>query len=189
MHNKTELMDNILTSPEAQKIIEFVSPVYGDAYTGLHLFNCIGRVLDELDVFPDHFKDQIFVQTADLWSLDYWEKQYGIVPGQNVSEEERKRNLLEKMGRRFNNPKRIEDVLTSMLGYEVEVKENTDMNTFSVLVKGYVSDLEPAKVFIDRVKPAHLVYEIKVSEIIEAVVHIYYGLYISEHEYYQVQVL
>lgn len=76
-----------------------------------------------------------------------------------------------------------------MLGYEVEVKENTDVNTFSVLVKGYVSDLEPAKVFIDRVKPAHLVYEIKVSEIIEAVVHIYYGLYISEHEYYQVQVL
>lgn len=189
MYNRTELIDKILTSPEAQKIIDFVSPVYGEAYTALHLFNSIGKVLDELDEFPDTFKDQIFVQTADPWSLEYWEKQYGIVPEQNITEEERRRNLLEKMGRRFNNPKRIEDVLTSMLGYEVEVKENTDVNKFSVLVKGYVPDLESAKTFIDRVKPAHLIYEIKVSEIIEAVVHIYYGLYISEHEYYQVQVL
>lgn len=98
MHNKTELMDNILTSPEAQKIIEFVSPVYGDAYTGLHLFNCIGRVLDELDVFPDHFKDQIFVQTADLWSLDYWEKQYGIVLGRMSQRKNGKEIFWKKWG-------------------------------------------------------------------------------------------
>ena len=49
MYNKTELMDKILTSPEAQKIMDFVSPVYGEAYSALHLFNCIGCVLDELD--------------------------------------------------------------------------------------------------------------------------------------------
>ena len=98
MYNKTELMDKILTSPEAQKIMDFVSPVYGEAYSALHLFNCIGCVLDELDEFPDTFRDQLSVKTADLWSLDYWEKQYGIVPDLDATEEDRRRNLDWKNG-------------------------------------------------------------------------------------------
>lgn len=76
--------------------MDFVSPVYGEAYSALHLFNCIGCVLDELDEFPDTFRDQLSVKTADLWSLDYWEKQYGIVPDLDATEEDRRRNLLEK---------------------------------------------------------------------------------------------
>ena len=75
----TKLMEEILTSEEAQKIIDFVSPVYGNSYVALKLFQSIGLALDEINSFPDDFIDQIMIQTA-TWSLDHWEEQYGLYP-------------------------------------------------------------------------------------------------------------
>ena len=35
MRYRTDLMESILTSEEAQKIIDFVTPIYGEAYVFL----------------------------------------------------------------------------------------------------------------------------------------------------------
>lgn len=189
MAARTELMQKILTSPEAQKIIDYVSPVYGDAYVCLNLFQCIGKALDEVDIFPELFRDYIFIQTAPEEALEKWEKQYQIYPEEGWDVETRRKNLSEKIGKHFNNPKKIENVLETMLGYEVELKENTAKNQFQVLVRGYVKDLSSAEEFVNKVKPAHLNFDIKVSELIEAIVNIYTGIYISEHQYYRVEVM
>ena len=53
---------------------------------------------------------------------------------------------------------------------------------------GYVRDLKPVTDFVDKVKPAHLSYKIKMSELIEADVWIYTGICLSEHEFYRIEV-
>lgn len=189
MQNRTRMMEKILKSPEAQKIIDFVSPVYGEAYAGLSLFNAIGTALDELDVFPEWLKDQIALQTvSDEWALNYWEEQYKIYPEKDWDFETRRKNLMEKMGNHFYSPRKIENVLSAMTGYNVELKENTGKNKFDVLIRGFVKDLTNAKAFVDKVKPAHLVYDIKVSELIEANLQIYLGIGVSQHEHYEIEV-
>lgn len=189
MQNRTKMMEKILKSPEAQKIIDFVSPVYGEAYVGLFLFNAIGTVLDDLDVFPERLKDQLLLQTVtDEWALKYWEEQYNIYPEKEWDFETRRKNLMEKMGNHFYNPRKIENVLSAMTGHNVELKENTGKNKFEILIRGYVKDLTGVKEFLDKVKPAHLIYDIKVSELMEADVQIYLSVGVSEHEHYEIQV-
>lgn len=183
----TKLMEEILTSEEAQKIIDFVSPVYGNSYVALKLFQSIGLALDEINSFPDDFIDQIMIQTA-TWSLDYWEEQYGLYPEPGWSIEQRRKNLLENLGHRFNNPKKIENVLEVLTGHNVQIEENIEKNKFQVFVMGYVRDLKPVTDFVDKVKPAHLSYNIKMSELIEADVWIYTGICLSEHEFYRIEV-
>ena len=45
MRYQTELMRSILTNETAQKIIDYISPIYGDSYVGLWLFQAIGTAL------------------------------------------------------------------------------------------------------------------------------------------------
>ena len=76
MSNRTELMKKILKSEQAQKIIDEISPVYGESYVCLWLFQIIGKELDKLDDFVQNLRDETVIQTADQWALKYWEEQY-----------------------------------------------------------------------------------------------------------------
>ena len=183
-------METILKSPEAQKIMDFVSPVYGEAYVGLSLFNAIGTVLDDLDEFPERMKEQTALQTvSEEWALHYWEEQYNIYPEKDWDFRTRKKNLMEKMGNHFYNPRKIENILSIMTGYKVELIENTGKNKFDVLIRGYVEDLTNIKIFIDKVKPAHLIYEIRISEFFETEVGMFTGCFPSEHKIYEIEVI
>lgn len=190
MQNRTKMTEKILKSPEAQKIIDFVSPIYGEAYVGLSLFNAIGTVLDDLDAFPERFKDQVALQTvSEEWALSYWEEQYKIYPEKDWDFRTRKKNLMEKTGNHFYNPKKIENILSVMTGYNVELKENTGKNKFNVLIRGYVEDLTNVKAFVDKVKPAHLIYEIRISELFEIEICMFTGCFSSEHKIYEIEVI
>ena len=124
-----------------------------------------------------HTNKSIYSDTIDAFEGYCW-------PG-NVRELE---NLLENLGHRFNNPKKIENVLEVLTGHNVQIEENIEKNKFQVFVMGYVRDLKPVTDFVDKVKPAHLSYKIKMSELIEADVWIYTGICLSEHEFYRIEV-
>lgn len=79
MWYKTELMEQILTSESAKRMIDYVSPIYGKSRIGLWLFQIIGLELDDVKEICDDIYDQIFVSRA-TWSLPYWEKAYEITP-------------------------------------------------------------------------------------------------------------
>lgn len=190
MRNETEKMHKILTSPEAQKIIDFVSPVYGEAYVGLSLFQAIGTVLDDIDQFPERMKDQLVLQlVSEEWAMEYWEEQYRSDPQNSWTMEQRRQNLLEKIKNHYYNPKKIEDTLAALTGYTVVLTEHLAKNKFGVFVQGYVKDQTKIREFLNQVKPAHLIYEIKMSELIETETTTYLGSCISEHEHYEITVM
>ena len=49
MWYKTELMEQILTSESAKRMIDYVSPIYGKSRIGLWLFQIIGSGIRRCD--------------------------------------------------------------------------------------------------------------------------------------------
>ena len=186
MRSRTELMETILTSETAQKIIDYVSPVYGEAYVCLWLFQIIGAALDELKSFPEEFVNQVTPVTA-TWTINFWEDEYEIPHGYSLSIEQRRLNILNKIRKTARmNPANIEKIIESMSGMETSIYENTGKNCFEVAVQGNLRDNPEIKSeiiqFIDRVKPAHLIYILHEAIDFECVFPMYTAVVSSESE-------
>lgn len=182
MWYRTELMQKILTSNAAKRMIDYVSPIYDQSYIGLWLFNVIGIELDELNKFCEELYDQAHIDTA-TWSLPMWEKEYGITPLEDQTIEQRRERLLQIKKKSAFNPEKLRKLIESMTDVEVEVVENTNKNTFLVRLKGYVDNLDEVKRQINLMKPAHLVYNISgpgIAEEANAIVH--FGAAIAQRE-------
>lgn len=159
---KTELMEEILKSPMAQKIVQEVSPIYGNAYTVLWLYQVIGTVLDMMDEWIGTLEKQVVPQTA-TWSLPYWEEQYGIQTNESWSYERRRQNIVNKCRTRSPvNPERMSQIIAVAAGADARIEEHTGKNHFTVYISANADlvDEEFVKKEIDKAKPAHLIYDI-----------------------------
>lgn len=164
MRKPTELMREILTNEMAQRIIDYVSPIYGNSYVGLWIYEAIGFVLSEVYEIANQLQYETTPATADLL-LDCWERQYGVPTDSSLTKEQRRKRIItKKQSKGPCNPKRIADAVSSALGgVEVDVTENADQNKFLVNVREVIPSLLPAVAVIERMKPAHLIYEIRVA--------------------------
>lgn len=131
--------------------------------------------MDKLDDFIQNLRDETVIQTADQWALKYWEEQYGEIEAPHLPEEKRRQNIMDKIRKNYHNPRQVEKLSSALTDIKFKKRIQRKIN-FDVLVRGYTQDLTGAKEFIDKVKPAHLTYEIRVSELIQAVVNIYCGV-------------
>ena len=95
MWYKTELMEQILTSESAKRMIDYVSPIYGESRIGLWLFQVIGLELDDVQEICEDIYDQMFISRA-TWSLLYWEKAYGITPLSDQTIEQRRQQIKQR---------------------------------------------------------------------------------------------
>lgn len=164
MRYQTNLMRSILTSKTAQRMIDFVSPVYGNSYVGLWIFQAQGTILD----FDCQLAEDLRYETNPATSrllLDMWEDHYKLERGVGLTVEQRQARLLAKLqARGACNPAKMEAAVSVALGgVDVEVTENVSKNKFRVTVLEEVESLSPAIKVIDRIKPAHLIYDIIVE--------------------------
>lgn len=189
MNKPTELMKSILTNEMAQRIIDFVSPIYGESYVGLWIYQAIGVVLDEVYKVADQMRNETTVTTSELL-LDYWERLYGIPTDNSLTKEQRRKQIISK---RLNkgpcNAKRLELAVSAALGgAKVDVEENTAQNTFSVNIRDFVPSAIPAIAVIERIKPAHLVYQIRVASKTVSEADIKIAIAMTHAELYKVEV-
>ena len=157
-----------MKSEAAQRIIDYVSDVYGESYVGLWLFQVIGIVIDEVDAIIMDLFDEIFPERSEKL-LPYWEKEYGIIPDDTLTLEERRANIKTKRQMIAPiNPAKLYvyllKILSDLVDKTVVVTETTGSNKITIDVIGYVDDLTGMKMIIDRLKPAHVIYEIHTSE-------------------------
>lgn len=164
MRYQTELMRSILTSETAQKIIDYVSPIYGNSYVGLWIFQAIGTALDDVCAVAEQLRYETNASTAELL-LEYWERRYGLSVDNSLTIEQRRTRILAKTQSRGPcNPARLSAAVSAALGgVKVEITENVARNRFHVHIMGSVDSLDPAVAVIERMKPAHLIYNINVS--------------------------
>lgn len=164
MRNPTELMNAILTSPKAQEIIDYVSPVYGNSYVGLWIYQAIGTVLDEVYKIGDELRYETNPATA-TFLLDFWEDQYGLPRDPSLTTEQRRIRIMSSMQSGGPcNPERLATAISVAIGgIEVSIEENISKNRFLVSIHDYIEDLTPVVAVIERMKPAHLIYSIRIA--------------------------
>ena len=164
MRNPTDLMQAILTDKTAQQIIDYVSPIYGNSYVGLWIFQAIGTVMGQVYDLAEGLKAESNPMTSTLL-LDYWETHYGLAKDPALTTEQRQSRLASKVrSRGACNPAKLAAAVSEALGgAEVEIAENVDQNTFQVIIRDNVTDTAPAIPVIEQMKPAHLLYQVIVS--------------------------
>lgn len=189
MKYQTDLMRRILTNETAQKIIDYVSPIYGNSYVALWIYQAVGTALGEVCTIAEQLRYETTPATADLL-LGYWEKQYKIPADETLTKEQRRNRIISKIqSRGACTPARIRDAVSSALGgVEVEIVENVAQNTFLVNIREHVEDITPAVAVLERMKPAHLVYQMQVALQIVSPAEIKVAIAMTHAEQYTVEV-
>lgn len=189
MRYQTEMMRAILTNKTAQKMIDYVSPIYGNSYVGLWLFQAIGTALGKVCDICEALMLETNPATANLL-LDQWEDQYGLPRNSNLTVEQRRARILAKIQTRGPcNPSVLEAAVSAALnGVPVEITERVAKNTFLVNVRECVDDLTPAVAVLERMKPAHLIYQIRVATQTISDAEIKAAIALTHSEQYKVEV-
>lgn len=189
MSYNTDMVEQIITSEEGRTILEYLSPIYGRSYVGLWMLQIIGMQLDKASKWTAELALQVTPQTA-TWTIEFWEKQYDIVPNDSWTLERRQENILQKM--RFFapiTPAKMEEVASAASGAPIEVRENTGKNTFHVLVRRYTEYFDRAKEIIDEAKPAHLIYTIQIAYLLLSAATVRGGIGVSMYQKFNVEVV
>lgn len=164
MRNPTELMQQILQNEISQRIIDYVSPIYGDSYVGLWIYESIGGVLKEVVDIAESLKSEGNPATSVLL-LDYWEEYYRLPTDPTLNTAQRQQRIVAKIRQRGPlNPTFLENMISAALGgVPVEITENVAKNTFLVNIREVVESISPAVAVLEERKPAHLIYQIQVA--------------------------
>lgn len=164
MRQPTDMMRDILTNETAQKIIDYVAPIYGNSYVGLWLYQAIGTLLGEVNDICTALMSETTPATATLL-LDYWEDQYALQRDSRLTVEQRRSRIIQKRNSRGPcNPAFLASAVSTALGgVQVDIIENVAKNTFAVVLGSPVDDFSPAAEVLERMKPAHLIYEVRVA--------------------------
>lgn len=169
---ESETIRAILTSPAGRRMLDAISPIYGDAAHFLRILNAIGGQLDELCAWSEQMWSEIVPQTA-TWSLPLWEAEYAIEPNEALTAAQRRDRLLARMKKNTAmNRYRLEQILSSFTGARVVIRERTGKNQFSVFVQTPGFDREAELVrLIERFKPAHLIYAVLYEQFTQGTQH------------------
>lgn len=189
MRQQTELMRAILTDEMAQEIINWIPPVYGESYVGLWIIQAIGTLIGEVRGICEALMLETNPATATLL-LDQWEDQYAIQRDSSLSVEERRSRIVRKiLSRGPCNPTTLAMAVSNALGgVQVDIKENVAQNTFAVVLSEEVADLSPARIVLDRMKPAHLIYEIRTATEVSYTTKVGVGIAATQCEIMEVEV-
>lgn len=189
MRQPTKMMRSILTDEMAQKIIDYVSPVYGNSYVGLWIFQAIGTLLGEVYDKCSSLRYDTSPATSTLL-LDYWEDHYGLPKDSSLTIEQRRSRIARKIYYRGPcSPATLAAAVSAALGgIRVEIRENVSKNKFAVLLYKAVTDVSPAVAVLERMKPAHLIYEFRVVSPTPIVAEVNVGVAMTHSEKFEVEV-
>lgn len=182
-------LENFPESLSGKRMLGMVnSGWYDRSYIGKWMFQVIGMEMDDAKEKFEELRRQAFLETAD-WGLCYWEKKYGISGSGNRTVEERRNQIREKQCRRYSmSPERLRQFAAFVSGKEIQIEEE-EPYTFKVKVMIHDGSSifrgEKLKKAIDRVKPAHLSYEIVTERPVAG--SIYAGAVIQESEIMEIR--
>lgn len=165
MRYKTEMMEAILQNPKAREIVDYICAyIYGESYVGLWIYEAIGTVLGEIyDIAEELKREGNAWTTEDL--MAYWERHYGLPVNTSLTIGQRRKILIAKIQERGPcNPIRLANAVSAALGgVPVDITENVAKNTFLVIIREIVNSYDAIRDVLDRRKPAHLIYELRVT--------------------------
>ena len=172
-------LDTIIQSPEAETFLGMVTKgFYSNSYTGLWIYEVIGREWDEMRGWAEELQNEIHPQTC-TWSVAIWEWVYGIEPDETLPLEYRRQRILSKIvGVTPINPEVIRRGVTALIGGadgEVEVNDFVGPYRFEVILHpSGKNPLNYAKIFtyIREIKPSHLAFEAAIETKVDITIEV-----------------
>ena len=172
-------LDTIIQSPEAETFLGMVTKgFYSNSYTGLWIYEVIGREWDEMREWAEGLQDEIHPQTC-TWSVPIWEWVYGIEPDETLPLAYRRQRILSKIvGVKPINPEVIRRGVTALIGGtdgEVEVNDFVEPYRFEVILHpSGKNPLNYAKIFtyIREIKPSHLAFEAAIETKVDITIEV-----------------
>ena len=171
--NRPDLESTIITSEEARAFLRMVTKgFYSQSYTGLWIYEVIGREWDELRAWAEGLRDEINPQTC-TWSVGIWEWVYGIEPDETLDLEFRRQRILSKIKAvRPINPETIRRAVAVLIGASVEAVEVNDFVApyrFEIVVHPQETPFPYNRVapYVREIKPSHLAFDVTVETKIE----------------------
>ena len=161
--------EEILTTAAADKMLGMISPIYDESYVGLWIMEVIGREYQRLADVVSELPEQMQPETA-TWLLEFWEQRYGITPPEGSTTERRRELLLAKIRLRdVSNEAGLEEALSQFADVPVRIDGHIGDYTFGVYVEA-ISHPNMAAIAaqINRLKPAHMSYELSTEQIARA---------------------
>lgn len=151
------MREQIIKSHAAARMLRMVSPIYDESYVMCWIFEAIGREIDLFNAYTSELKNQT-ASNNTTWTIENWEKEFGIMPVPSASLEERQSYIIFKQSsRQPMNPARIERIVKRITGLDARVVEQTGTYVFDVYISAYDDDLvRRVRAEINRIKPAHL---------------------------------
>lgn len=172
-------LDTIIQSPEAETFLGMVTKgFYSNSYTGLWIYEVIGREWDEMREWAEGLQNEIHPQTC-TWSVPIWEWVYGIEPDETLPLAYRRQRILSKIvGVKPINPEVIRRGVTALIGGadgEVEVNDFVGPYRFEVILHpSGKNPLNYAKIFtyIREIKPSHLAFEAAIETKVDITIEV-----------------
>lgn len=147
-------IDNFPTNETAKDMMDMVSPIYDKAYVGKWIFQIMGLAMHFASETIKGLEKEAFPQTA-TYSLGWWEDLYGIETNPDLTDEERRRQIITRRNcRRPMNPARIADMVTDITGRPCFVRENTEPYTYEVCISPGTSEavLDAVRTAIEQIQ-------------------------------------
>lgn len=141
------------------KVIDNMPSYYANSVVMTNLTGAEDNELARFDQDIQTTLDQFFVNTAE-YTLDRWEKEFGIKTNPTKPLAERRSVIKSKMrGSGTITVSLIENVAESYDGGDVAVTEQPELYQFTVTfvdTRGIPPNLDDLKEAIEQIKPAHL---------------------------------
>lgn len=150
-----------MVSPRSQVMATYLPRYYESSRVMQSLMHVEGEEFDQLRGALTGTLDQFTVRSA-TWGLDIWEKELGLSPAQEQTEDERKDRIVSRLrGVGTATISKIREVAEAYSMGAVDVVEDYENYTIKIIfidTTGVPSNLNDLKEVVRAVLPAHLAH-------------------------------
>ena len=143
-------------------MLDYIPAYYHASRVMRSIIQALGTEFDSVqDAFQSVLK-QFYINTADKWGLDLWEKELALPPGDSETVAERRQRIIAKL--RGNGTATIKAIKSLAESYDkglIDVAE--DFSQYTVIrfvdTTGIPSNIDDLKAIVREIVPAHLALE------------------------------
>lgn len=195
-------LEKFPTSESAKEMLSYVtSGWYDKSYIGKWMYQVMGVSMDGVKQVYEDIPAQLFVDTA-TWGLSYHEQKYGLPIRTELSYEERRKLIRQRINSRVPiTPYYLERMIYQQLGLQAEVSDVHDAgsqdyrpdhpNVFRVIIweknQNRKVDYGAVERLVNKAKQSHTVYNTIHRQEFDKAVSIYAGAVTSELVSYDVK--
>lgn len=159
-------VDKIIDTQTGREMYDMILPIYNDDEYQLYIYRTIGRIMEEIRQSADKLDSGLDITRA-TWAIPYFEEWYGLIPTDNQTIDERRRNVILKMNEYYPvTRKRMESIVDAYVdGGGTKIDDQRGDYIFEIQIPAdRYADTKSIIKAVEETKPAHLDYKFRMTQ-------------------------